>query len=122
MVSTTLIYTSYYAMLRHIKLAPVAISLSQPPGFRGHIYTPLQPTYWMFREYKDTNDWDTFEIRYNFEVLRKLDPQKVYKDLLTLSQGNPLVLLCWEKSTCHRFLVSRWLNENGIQCTEWRKE
>lgn len=122
MENTTLIYTSYYAMLRHISLTPVAISLSQPPGFRGRIYTPLQPTYWMFREYKDTNDWDTFEIRYNFEVLRKLDLQNVYKDLLTLSQGNPLILLCWEKSTCHRFLVSRWLNENGIQCKEWRKE
>jgi len=45
--------------------------------------------------------------------LSKLDPVSVVEELKTKSQGQPVVLLCYEKSGsfCHRHLVAEWLNK-----------
>lgn len=44
-----------------------------------------------------------------------LNPNDILKEL-----GEDAVLLCYEKpgDFCHRHLVSQWLNENGIRCSE----
>ena len=54
---------------------------------------------------------------YDYEfglILEKLDPEKVYKELLMLG-GNDPILLCWEKPNtwCHRRRIAEWL-ENGL--------
>ena len=92
----------------------VSISGKSPVGFIGREYKKLAPKYWFFKKYKEDGDQEFYTKQYEKEVLSLLDPKKVLEDL-----GEDAILLCYEKEGfCHRHLVSKWLNENGIQCTE----
>ncbi len=56
--------------------------------------------------------------------LDKLNAKNVYNELKILSNGNDIVLLCYEKEGvfCHRILVAKWLKkELGIEVKELGK-
>jgi len=44
------------------------------------------------------------------DILNGLDPHKCYAELETISEGNDIVLLCYEKEGqfCHRHIVAEW--------------
>ena len=81
-----------------------------------HEYKKLAPKYWFFLKYKTDGDENYYIEQYNKEVIEKLDPNLVFKEL-----GDDAVLLCWEspKKFCHRHLVADWLNKKlGIEVKE----
>ena len=96
---------------------PNAISISGkcPEWFYGPEYKQLAPKYWFFKKYKEDHDEEFYILNYYKEVLSKLDPEKVLKDL------DGKIMLCYEKETefCHRFLVADWLKfKLGIRVEE----
>jgi len=104
--------TSYFSSKLWRGKNAVAISQGMPKWYKGREYKALAPS-WELVMIKDTEEYTR---RYRNEVLNRLDPKKVYKDL-----GDDAILLCWEKpgEFCHRRLVAEWLEETlGIEVPE----
>lgn len=118
-----MIYTSYYARMRSIPkdIVPVAISLYRPDYYVGEACQILAPTPSILRQYKATHDEEQFTSEFYECVLHSLNPQYIEELLYSKSNGNDVVLLCYERSDkfCHRHLVADWFNANGITCTEF---
>ncbi len=100
-------YTSNY---RKHGAHPDAVSIAgrAPDWFGGKQFKKLAPKYWFFKKYKEDGDEEFYIAQYYEEVLNKLDPKEVYKEL-----GEEAVLLCWEPpgKFCHRRLVAEWLQK-----------
>lgn len=121
------IYTSYYSnpYLREIsqnELVRISISLYPPKGWTekgGLHYYPLCPSKEIFEHVKSTGDHKTYRQAL-LDQLSKLDPHQVVKDLINMSGGKPVVLLCYESPIptvgdyifCHRTVVGQWLSSN----------
>lgn len=123
-----MIYTSYFGQLKSIPrdIVPIAICGKAPAWWSGLQYRKLAPTPEALIEWKREGDTDLFIERYYEQVLNKLNPAQVKKELLNLStymnlRNRNVVLVCYEKSEdfCHRHLVEEWFNANGINCMEW---
>src|SRR5580658_8213430 len=82
----------------------VAICRGVPSWYRGNRYLALAPSRTMLANLQD------FDVEYD-KILAKLNPRKVYKELLALCNGEEPVLLCWElfDVRCHRRWVAEWL-------------
>ncbi len=117
------IYTSYIGMAKNIPddIIKVSISLYPPKFVKFKNYRLLAPSESIFIEYKSGKiGEDGYIRRFKNEILKPLNIEKVIKDLMELSGGKDIVLLCFEKDKfCHRHIVSEWFNENGIECEEW---
>jgi len=90
----------------------VAISQGVPKWYKGKVYKKLAPS-WALVKVEDEKE---YVRRYKYEVLDRLDPAQVLKEL-----GEDAVLLCWEKpgEFCHRRIVAEWLEgELGIEVPE----
>lgn len=116
-------FTSYFAKLAHLyttDVVPVAITAKIPEWYNGLVYQKLAPSYDILMEYKNTANRDVYIQRFKNEILAKLDPKIVFNELMTLTNGRPFCLVCYEKpdSFCHRHLVAEWLTENGYPCKE----
>jgi hypothetical protein len=107
-------FTSYFAKNANHKNA-VSISGKCPEWYKGKEFKKLAPKFWFFAKYKADHDEAFYTEQYKNEVLSMLNPNDILKEL-----GEDAVLLCYEKpgDFCHRHLVSQWLNENGIKCSE----
>jgi uncharacterized protein (DUF488 family) len=101
--------TSYF---RKSGLNPNAVSIAgkAPSFFKGKKYEKLAPKYRFFIKYKkgEINKKEYTKYYYE-EILNKLNPIEVYKEL-----GEEAVLLCWEGKGkfCHRHIVAKWLSKN----------
>lgn len=124
-----MIYTSYFAKLKKTPwyYMPVSICAKPPAGYSGLEYKKLAPTYSILMEYKRGQDKERYIQRYETEVLDKLNPDDVVRDLLILTDnrkgldyGPEILLVCYEKPTdfCHRHLVAHWLSEYGYDVKE----
>lgn len=104
--------TSYFAK-NGSHHAAVSIACSNPRGFKGKHYPKLAPPYWLVKKLKEDGDTKYYTEHYYKEVLDKLDPLTVYRELQKLATDEA-ILLCWEKDNgfCHRHLVADWLNKN----------
>jgi hypothetical protein len=75
-------------------------------GYR--LYKRLNPGPWF-----SSADTATFTERYHAEVLHRLDPEQVLRELVALAPGRVPVLVCWERvggvQWCHRSLAANWL-------------
>lgn len=112
-------YTSYFGNLKKLPSDCVPISISRicPKGLKIKMYGKLAPPVELLRDYKSgVNTWEESMERYKKEVLSKLDPIAVAKDL-----GENAVLICYEKPQdyCHRHIVAEWLREAGIEISEY---
>jgi len=108
-----MIFTSNFKIAGHLPQA-VAISLGVPRGWRGRRCTVLAPS----RRLIKIMDPTTFTRLYKAEVLDKLDPMKVIRDL----GGDNFILLCWEApgEFCHRRAVAAWLRKHtGVVVEEF---
>jgi len=108
-----MILTSNFKIAGHLPQA-VAISLGVPRGWRGARCTVLAPP----RPLIKIMDPETFIPLYKAQVLDKLDPHKIIKDL----GGDNFILLCWEDPGvfCHRRVVAAWMQkEAGVLVEEF---
>lgn len=107
--------TSYYSKSAKDPNA-VSIAAKCPVWYTGREYKKLAPSYDLLMKYKEDHDEEFYKEQYQKQVLDKLDPKQVYKEL-----GENAVLLCWENSEkfCHRHLVSDWLMKSlGVKIEE----
>lgn len=118
-----MIYTTYFAMLKHLpsNIVPISICGKSPSGYHGVQYRKLAPRYGFFQEWKMNHD-DAYYVKcYKDQVLSHLCPRDVERELYQISGNTDIALVCYEKpdSFCHRHIVSNWLNENGIESKEY---
>ena len=120
-----MIYTGYYACLNEYidaGLVPISIAGKAPKFYCGYEYKVLAPKYDFFIRWKQ-GEIDNFKYAelYNKEVLSKLDAIDVCIDLYNMSNGNAVVLLCYEKpgDFCHRHIVADWLEKHGEHVEEF---
>lgn len=118
-----MIYTSYFGKLNKLPkdVVPIAICGKVPDWYLGKQYKKLAPKYWFFKEWKETHNNEFYIKNFNREVLGALNPHNVVRELEELAGSKELALICYEKpgDFCHRTLVSKWLNENGIEVKEF---
>ncbi len=91
----------------------VAISRGVPRGWQGARCPVLAPP----RPLIKIMDPATFIPLYRAQVLDRLDPHKIIRDL----GGDNFILLCWEDPGvfCHRRVVAVWLEKAvGIKIEE----
>ena len=109
------IYTTYFSKLKNIPedITPISISLYQP--FPITSYNKLAPPESLLKEMKEGKLTITeYTERYVSEVLDKLSPGEVIKDLYDLSGfSEKIALVCYEKppTFCHRHIVGAWLGD-----------
>lgn len=144
------IYTSYFGRLKYLLsegYIPVAICGKSPEWYDGLEYKKLAPSYNIWKGLKiDGCSEEDYTIRFKNEILAKLNPEEVVKDLIvlvgnsiglqyagsigqinvyhdSLKSSDKIVLLCYEKNGefCHRHLVSEWLKINGYTVEEVEK-
>lgn len=117
------IYTSYFANMKNLpeNLIPISIAGKTPNGINCIKYSKLMPKYDWWKFWKDNGMEQSYYIeKYNETVLNKLIPQKCYQELKELTNNKDCVLLCYEKDKfCHRYLVSKWFKEAGIEINEY---
>lgn len=102
------IYTTYFGGLKkrlREGIKPISICLRPIPGWTGLEYKALAPTWDIKR------DREHFDERFRNEILGRLDKNKILQDLMELSGGSDIALVCYEKpgDHCHRHLVAEWL-------------
>ena len=106
------IFTSYHKKaleLLEMGLTPISISVQFPKyaKIKYHQYKVLAPRYDMLK--MDKNQYgEEFQ-----KILSKLNPVHIHSDLVKLSKGKDIVLLCYEKdlNDCHRKKVGEWLEK-----------
>ena len=124
-----MIYTSYFAKLKSLPedVVPISICGKAPDWYKGLQYKKLAPKYNFFMKWKETHDNEYYIRCFNEQVLNKLNIQNVIRDLIDLipegMSDKSIALICYEKPEdfCHRHLVAKWFNDNGINCKEWIK-
>ena len=110
-----MIYTSYFAGKRYANEQVISIARKTPVSIVVPVYNDLAPAFELVQDYKKNHDQSKYVLRYTIEVLSKLDPFKVVRDL------DNKVMLCYEKpgAFCHRHIVAKWLNVyTGIEIVE----
>ena len=112
-----MILTSYFAnkSIWDAGLRLVAVSLSVPRGFYCERYPALAPSRALINLAHEGR-FDEYTRLYVEQVLSRLDPLKVYREL----DGS--ILLCWEKAGkfCHRRLIADWLaKDTGYDVKEF---
>jgi NTP pyrophosphatase (non-canonical NTP hydrolase) len=116
------IYTSFYDNLKYLPedVVPISIAGEAKDWYKGDEYKKLAPKLWFFKQWKKTLDNDFYIEHFKEEVLDVLDVKKVIEDLMKISGGKDIVLLCHETpgKFCHRHLVAKWLMENGYDVIE----
>ena len=125
-----MIYTSYFAQLRNLPkdIIPISICAKAPSWYNGYEYKRISPSYNVLMKYKQDYDEEDYIKNFNKQILSNITINEFVNDLIELleirkGQKVNICLLCYEKpyDFCHRHLVAKWLNENGLKCEEWRK-
>ena len=119
------LYSSYYAMTKWLELddiVPIRTSVGVPRWLPGGMvkYLDLAPHPWMI---KKTTTQREYDVAYA-EILSTLQPEQVYHDLLALGQGKSVAMLCFCKNfhSCHRYKVTKWLNDAGFTTEEYSRK
>ena len=115
-------FTGYFARLKNYQkanLTPISIAAKAPIWYKGDEYKKLAPKWSFYSEWKNGShkgDNDYYTKHFKEEVLDKLDPEQVLKELEGFSgvSEDNIILLCYEKTGtfCHRHLVADWFNQN----------
>jgi hypothetical protein len=99
--------TSYFAKSGNHPNS-VSIAGKAPSWYTGRQYKKLAPPYHIFKKYKIDGDQVSYTEHFYKEVLNKLDPESVLREL-----GSHAVILCYEtpEKFCHRQLVAQWFQD-----------
>lgn len=123
-----MIYTASFKITKRLAdYCQLAISRGVPDWYKGGRYKKLAPPYQLVMlqkaaqqgEFSDT-DVEMFTATYCNEVLFNLDPIQVEKELMSISNGKPVVLLSQEASDEYsiRHVIRAWFIQAGIECEE----
>ena len=124
-----MIYTSYFEKLESLpnNIVPISISDKTPDWYKGLKYKKLTPRFGFIERLKANKDKKYYTKIFKEHVLSKLNVNNVILDFSKMSYSynigeKEICLLCNEKPSefCHRHLVAKWFNDNGILCEEWR--
>lgn len=103
-----MIFTSNFANLKNLNIDNcLSIAVKKPYWYKGNEFLQLSPTLEMVLAYKSGILLDDeYTALYN-EILNKLNVGEIAQLL------DNKILLCWCAKTkfCHRFIVSKWLND-----------
>lgn len=133
-----MIYTSYFSKVKalagkNLDLVFVSIAGKTPNWFDNslieiHKFKKLMPKYDWWSEWHDKfqTDLESYESiswyanKYHETILDNFDAKSLAYELFDLSDHKDIVLLCYEtpEKFCHRHLVSKWFNDNNIDCEE----
>lgn len=113
------IYTGNFANVKKYKEAGLmCISIARfNKYFRGSVLVDLAPPPAMIHLPEET-----YTPKFKREVIGKLDPKAIWNKIHSVSYGQDVILLCYEKAGdfCHRRLVADWLEERlGIKVEEY---
>ena len=127
-----MIYTTYFAKLRHLpsNIFPISICAKAPDWYKGEQYKKLSPPYELLMSWKKNHDEDYYVSQFKSDVLDKLTPSLVLTDLelklppdirdslddyVIMNKNYHIALVCYEKPEdfCHRHLVADWLRSYG---------
>lgn len=108
-----MIRTSNYESFKENNLYTISISrdCGEDAGYVGDVYLDLAPEKSLLKRYHknigiipEYENVESYIVEYWNNVLKKLDPEKVYEEL------NNKILLCYENSDefCHRHVVAAW--------------
>lgn len=129
------IFTSYFGNIKRIiehmpDACLMSIAGKTPDWFTGHKLAALAPHWSWWKEWHDTfkDDLESaestawYEHKYVTTVLDNLVPENFISEVMSLSEGHPVFLLCYEtpEKFCHRHIVANWLNAAGVSCVEWK--
>lgn len=121
------IYTGSFANTSRYskRITQIAISRGLPDWYKGLRYKPLAPPIELIKLYRLSDDCDQKDLElyvntYLADVLSKLDVMQVYRELMRMSAGKPVVLLSQETSNefSHRNIIRAWFNNSNIRCEE----
>lgn len=114
------IYTSYFGNVRKLPDGIVPISIARQakfwPGLKFFSLAPDSETLKMRKE--------EYTERFN-KILSKLQVESVLEELIAISEGKDIALLCYEKpgDFCHRRLVAEWIEkETGMEVPEYQNK
>ena len=119
-----MIYTGYYAKLKHYEsngIIPISIAGRAPEFYKGIQYKKFAPSWDIFSKWKN-GEIDNFQYtdRFKKEILGKLNKEEVKQFLNSFKTD--IILLCYEKSGdfCHRHIVADWIEtELGKRVEEY---
>lgn len=119
-------YTGYYSKYREYVdtgLLPVSISRFTPPTVPAILhFEPFKPSEQLLWRWKRDASWSDFVAEYRNTVLAPMVFTDTIRQLAELCPLEGMILMCYEgpNEHCHRHIVSAWLNEHGIDCSEYR--
>ena len=124
-----MIYTSYFSNQKKFlkeNIIPVSVAGKVDFKFNYPSIKELAPTYNIWKEYKDTGDWNEYTKRYKSEILSKLKPEEILEKITKIENDYQadVALVCFEGSdkNCHRHLITDWLNPLlDYKIKEWWK-
>lgn len=130
-------YTSYFGNIKCIKqfdenAVLVSIAGKTPDwffpklGLKMHEFAP-QWSWWKEWHDRFNSNLDSVESKqwyireYESNVLSRLNAGKTIEKMKKMSSGNNIFLLCYEtpEKFCHRHLVAKWLQDAGVEATEF---
>lgn len=121
-----MIYTTYFAKLNKLpqSIFPVSVSLYLPKGILITELKVLAPTKEILFNYKNDKDEIKYKNDYIEKVLNKLNATELVNYLYSISNNKDVALICYEspEKFCHRHIIAEWLNNNGIDCREYKEE
>lgn len=127
------LYTSYFDNIPNIPEDIHKISITGKDNsdlFNWDRYPKLAPKRWFWKQWyekvqqRDPKANDFYIQNYEEQVLSVLNANEVLEDIKVISNCKDAVLLCFETPDkfCHRHIVSKWFNDNSIDCEEYRWE
>lgn len=117
------IYTSYFSKAKTLAengIMIIGIAQYPPRWFYGFSMKKLAPSPSILHE----ESWDVYKRRFDAEIIGKLDPHQILREIAAISQGRDVALCCFEKDRngCHRKIVAEWLTQNtGVAIEEYEE-
>lgn len=116
-------YTTCFSNVKFLPKGVVAISISPdtPVDWKGRVYKKLMPVDWHPGKWRTSADEEREIARFEEEVLKELDPHKVWNELKEIAFDGSFALVCnaTPGEFCHRHLVADWLNSHGYKVEEF---
>lgn len=115
------LYTSYFGKAKELNangIAVISIALIKPRYVRCESLREVAPT----REILQLKENPAaYTKRYEAEVLKSLDVEKLLSKIKEITNGRDAALCCYEKTGrfCHRHLLASYLREHGLNIEEY---